>query len=175
MGLPKSQWRTGCSVAGCLEAHVAKGFCSLHYRRWKNTGSTAPSGIMFGKRPARPCSVEGCDRHLSSHGLCSVHWKRFKRRGVTVPFVPSREPYVDAYGYVRERVEGEKQGILQHRLVMERMLGRELRPEESVHHKNGIRSDNRPENLELWASSQPSGQRVEDLVAFAKEILERYG
>lgn len=34
---------------------------------------------------------------------------------------------------------------------------------------------NRPQNLELWASVQPRGQRVEDLLAFAHEIVQRYG
>lgn len=43
-----------------------------------------------------------------------------------------------------------------------------------VHHKNGNRSDNRPENLELWSKSQPPGQQVEDKVRWAREILERY-
>jgi hypothetical protein len=54
---------------------------------------------------------------------------------------------------------------------MEQYLGRKLYPFENVHHRNGIRSDNRPENLELWAKAQPSGQRVEDLVAF---VVEHY-
>lgn len=129
---------------------------------------------MFGKRPATPCSVEGCDKHVSSHGLCRSHWKMFSIRGVTVPFVPSREPYIDGSGYIRERVEGEKQGILQHRIVMERMLGRKLVPGKTVHHKNGVRTDNRPENLELWFSGHPAGQRVEDLLCFAREIVARY-
>lgn len=65
--------------------------------------------------------------------------------------------------------------IGEHRLVMEEQLDRKLLPEETVHHKNGIRSDNKIENLELWSSFHPKGQRIEDLVAWAKDILFLYG
>ena len=58
---------------------------------------------------------------------------------------------------------------------MEQELGRYLHPFENVHHKNGIRSDNRPDNLELWIKVQPTGGRVKDIVKWAKEILSLYG
>lgn len=70
--------------------------------------------------------------------------------------------------------DGKKHAVLEHRIVMEGLIGRELLLEENVHHKNGNRADNRPENLELWNTSQPRGQRFEDKVEYAKAILALY-
>jgi hypothetical protein len=63
---------------------------------------------------------------------------------------------------------------LEHVIVMSKHLGRVLDKFETVHHINGIRDDNRLENLELWSNRHPYGQRIEDKVKWAKEIIELY-
>ena len=84
---------------------------------------------------------------------------------------------MSTYGYMLiyvGRKNGQPEYRLEHQLVMEAHLGRPLTKDEHIHHKNGVKTDNRFDNLELWASSHPSGQRVEDLVAWSKELLARY-
>jgi HNH endonuclease len=75
-------------------------------------------------------------------------------------------------GYVRMSRQGVSK--YEHQWVMEERLGRALLPHETVHHKNGCRTDNRPENLELWSSSQPAGQRIEDKLEWAHMLIELY-
>jgi len=85
---------------------------------------------------------------------------------------------IAGYEYVLQpdHPNANKNGLIAaHRIVMERVLGRRLLQDETVHHRNGIRNDNRPENLELWSGAHPRGRRVLDLVKFAHEIIARYG
>lgn len=57
---------------------------------------------------------------------------------------------------------------------MEEVLGRHLLHDENVHHRNGVRDDNRPENLELWTRPHPPGIRAAEAVEWARMILDRY-
>lgn len=87
--------------------------------------------------------------------------------------------YKNSGGYITvydpNNISAGKNGcVFEHRIVMEKKLGRQLNPFESIHHKNGIRDDNSPENLELWTKHQPPGQRVEDVYNFCKRFIEKY-
>lgn len=105
-----------------------------------------------------------------------------RRRGTDAHHKNSR--YLHASGYVIVTPKSHERHLNprkdrnypmpEHRLVMARHLGRALFKHERVHHKNGNRGDNRLSNLELWSISQPPGQRVEDKVRWAKEILRLY-
>jgi hypothetical protein len=75
-------------------------------------------------------------------------------------------------GYIELRVDGKRK--FEHVVLMERKLGRPLRPHETVHHKNGIRNDNRLKNLELWSKAQPPGQRIVDKLTWCREFLAEY-
>jgi hypothetical protein len=159
-----------CTVDECARRATVKRMCRLHYDRVQRTGSVA---LIV--REKDDCSVEGCLRKERARGLCALHIQRLYKHGdpgEAAPRTGDGTPKRGRDGYVMLTVRGRR--MLEHRYVMERMLGRRLLGTETVHHINGVRHDNRPGNLELWSSSQPSGQRVDDLVAWAHEILATY-
>ena len=169
-----------CSFSECVRKPYAKDLCQSHYKmslRGENLRKLRP------REGARldTCTFEGCHKPHKGNNLCSGHNYQMKKFGKLQPIKYQRpgewnDWFKHESGYIRRtrRVNGKYEMQSQHRFIMEEYLGRALFPGENVHHINGVRNDNRIENLELWVSSQPSGQRVEDLVNWAKEILERY-
>jgi len=160
---------TACSIDGCdNRGPYVRSWCRSHYDRWKKYGD--PLGVDPRKLP-RFCTVEECDRPLFAKGFCNMHYIRAKTHGdpgeAARRSAPPGTGSINSQGYHVTSVPGRhRRSMLTHRLVMEEMIGRELYPFENVHHRNGDRSDNRPENLELWVKTQPCGQRPSDIVHF---------
>lgn len=171
-----------CKVDGCdVTKHKAKGYCRLHYDRVRMRGTTSAREYM---RQPEKCRMHGCDGETVAKGLCSKHLQRKYKHGDpsvykhSKPYGSGTDWFVGKDGYVMRRASPNDAChpnyngyIYQHRDVMSRIVGRPLTSDESVHHKNGDRSDNRPENLELWGKGQPAGQRVQDKVAWCAAYL----
>lgn len=169
----------GCRVDGCAKPAFGRGFCQAHYERWRKYGDPLGSAPQ---KTGGECSVDGCSRVVVARDLCRACYNRLKRTGTTEYSAWYRrrfEKIIDEQGYVQvyapDHPNARQDGrVPEHRLVMSRILGRALLSGESVHHRSGDKTDNRPANLELWVSTQPKGQRPRDLVEWAREIIALY-
>lgn len=182
--LPIGRALRTCSVPDCDMPADGRGLCHGHYQRWQRTGDVQDDVPLGRRRQPETCTVDDCARTSHAKGYCATHYKRAVKHGEVQHDVPIRvvsgEGWL-SHGYwcvmvppeLRHLTNGEAH-VGEHRLVMARHLGRPLRPTEVVHHINGNRTDNRLENLELWSTSHPKGQRVPDKVRHAVELLSRY-
>lgn len=168
-----------CTVPGCNEPYLAKGLCSMHYTRRKVHGDPNYQGEHA---KDSPCSVRGCKNLQTAKGLCGKHYQRLTKHGdPTVRVIADAGTgTISSSGYriifrPSHPNAGRRGRIPEHRYVMAEVLKRPLLATENVHHINGNRLDNRPENLELWTKTQPCGQRVIDILIWAESIVALYG
>lgn len=127
------------------------------------------------------CHIEECERRPYARGICRRHyqnWLRYRNPTYKKPRIHrtthGKSGYASVLAPEHPRADA-RQRVLEHVLVIEGYIGRYLYPHEQVHHLNGVRDDNRLENLELWSTSHPSGQRVRDKLTWALALIDQYG
>jgi hypothetical protein len=138
---------TQCKGAAKTERASVDYVCQFCNKPFRAPPSTRKRGVLY---CGKPCAVRGMAA---------------KKRG---------PGYLNNQGY-RVVSVGTGKSMLEHRHVMEKHLGRPLRDYENVHHINGVKDDNRLENLEVWVTKQPKGQRVPDIIEWAIVFLEHHG
>jgi hypothetical protein len=176
------------TYSGC----TAKKTCYSCYGLLKKYGTTNPEHFnrkcvrcdkdYFSKRwKQNTCSKE-CARHVINHSKL-IQYRNKYNIDLSIPKnikKPNGSGHKEPKGYIyinkMRHPNATKSGrIYEHTYVMSEYLGRPLKKGENVHHKNGIRDDNRIENLELWHQGQPPGQRVEDKIKWCLQFLKEHG
>lgn len=177
-----------CSVEGCLNKHFGRSYCRIHYERWRKHGDVTKTGhSIWHSSEVTKCTVDGCDSVASARGLCTKHYHRWKRTGDVnthrrINFRDNGSGNLTEEGYILlcrpNHPNAKSRGrVLEHVVIMSEILGRPLDDGEIVHHKNGIKSDNRPENLELcFVHSHIKGQLMKDVVDnYLQDYIKLYG
>ena len=135
-------------------------------------------------RQIRTCPFPGCTAHVKEYyhdgrfkaygRCCELHNGFNRRQGALNPAWkggrhPTKDGYIKVLDSRRYVKAGDSRYILEHRLVAESKVNRPLRSDEIVHHLNGVRTDNRPENLVIIA--RPNTQETWTFVHCLQERI----
>jgi len=155
-----------CQAPGCEKSIPRGRYCSNHYRHLQQYGRilTREEALANGRRlrreanPPKQCSVKGCEQMAAARGWCLRHYARWQRHGSPLANKHTGRR-AEGRGYVTLKLPlhpraGVSGYVREHDLIMERHIGRLIKPHEVVHHIDGDVSNNSLGNLALMTRSQ---------------------
>jgi hypothetical protein len=156
-----------CKVTDCHKKSMSKGFCGMHYHRFKRYGNPLNGCDFRDRNPPEKCTINGCDRKHNGKGFCIMHYKRFKKYGDANKTLikPKGSIQINDAGYIVIRKNNKT--IREHRLVMENYLGRKLLPfpYEVIHHIDGNRTNNNISNLIIMTNSEHTSMHRKESIS----------
>lgn len=148
-----------CSSKAMVLAKKACRKCGTMFQPGSNRGTYCSEGCQLGDSTCRTCGKVFTLTPNTKGKFCSMecHYAYYAPIGTTK---------LDQSGYVLvktdKRTDRRRRWDMQHRVVMEQVLGRTLLRTETVHHKDGNKANNDPSNLELWKGNHGRGIRSKD-------------
>ena len=82
-----------CSIPECGRVAQARGWCKMHWRRWRKSGDPNIVKVRGSwNKKAGPCEVAECGQTAHARGLCSKHYTRWAKHGDVEKLAPTGRP-----------------------------------------------------------------------------------